>query len=107
MPHAGYVQVARDRGSVRQSSRTRTTRPPGTWLFPNEAKTEPLDRRSAQRIFEKAKRRAKLKRGRGIHTLRHCFATHLLEAGGDLRTIPMLLGHKSINTTTVYLHLTQ
>lgn len=80
---------------------------PGTWLFPNEAKTEPLDRRSAQRIFDKAKRRAKLKRGRGIHTLRHCFATHLLEAGVDLRTIQMLLGHKSINTTTVYLHLTQ
>jgi integrase/recombinase XerD len=76
-------------------------------LFPNEAKTEPLDRRSAQRIFEKAKRRAKLQRGHGIHTLRHCFATHLLEAGVDLRTIQMLLGHKSIDTTTIYLHLTQ
>jgi site-specific recombinase XerD len=80
---------------------------PGTWLFPNEAKTEPLDSRRAQRIFEKAKERAKLKRGRGIHTLRHCFATNLLEAGVDLRTIQILMGHKSIKTTTVYLHLTQ
>jgi site-specific recombinase XerD len=80
---------------------------PGTWLFPNEAKTGPLDRSSAQRIFERAKRRAKLKRGHGLHTLRHCFATHLLEAEVDLRTIQVLLGHKSINTTTIYLHLTQ
>lgn len=80
---------------------------PGTWLFPNEAKTEPLDRRSAQRIFEKAKRRAQLQRGHGLHTLRHCFATHLLEAGVDLRSIQLLLGHRSINTTTIYLHLTQ
>jgi site-specific recombinase XerD len=79
---------------------------PGEWLFPNDAQTEPLDRRSGQRIFENAKRRAGLKRGRGIHTLRHCFATHLLEAGVDLRTIQMFLGHQSLNTTAVYLHLT-
>ena len=80
---------------------------PGEWLFPNAAKTGPLGERQGQQIFEQAKRDAGLKRGHGLHTLRHCFATHLLEAGVDLRTIQVLLGHRNINTTTLYLHLTQ
>ena len=80
---------------------------PGLWLFPGQDKTQPIDRRTGQRIFYQAKRRAQLRRGRGLHTLRHCFATHLLEAGVDLRTIQMLLGHSNINNTTIYLHLTQ
>jgi site-specific recombinase XerD len=80
---------------------------PGEWLFPNRQGTAPVLRGTAQRIFYGAKRRAGLKRGRGIHTLRHCFATHLLEAGVDLRTIQILMGHRSLNTTALYLHLTQ
>jgi integrase/recombinase XerD len=79
---------------------------PGEWLFPNRRRTGPMLRGTAQNIFYAAKRRAGLERGRGIHTLRHCFATHLLEAGVDLRTIQVLMGHKNLNTTTIYLHLT-
>jgi site-specific recombinase XerD len=80
---------------------------PGEWLFPNQARTGPMLKGTAQKIFYAAKRRAGLERGHGIHTLRHCFATHLLEAGVDLRTIQVLMGHRSLNTTTLYLHLTQ
>jgi len=80
---------------------------PGAWLFPNLKRNGPIVRGTAQHIFYNAKRHAGLQRGHGIHTLRHCFATHLLEAGVDLRSIQMLLGHKSINTTTLYLHLTR
>jgi len=80
---------------------------PGEWLFPNQKRTAPMGRGTAQRIFYRAKRRAGLQRGHGIHTLRHCFATHLLEAGVDLRTMQLLMGHGSLNTTTLYLHLTR
>jgi integrase/recombinase XerD len=80
---------------------------PGEWLFPNQKRNGPILRGTAQHIFYNAKRRAGLKRGHGIHTLRHCFATHLLEAGVDLRTIQQLLGHKSLQTTALYLHVTE
>lgn len=81
-------------------------RPP-IWLFPGKDPEKPMPRDTAQRIYYAAKRRAKIKRGKGIHILRHCFATHLLDSGHDPRTIQILMGHKSLSTTMVYLQVTR
>ncbi len=80
---------------------------PSVWLFLNRAKNGPLSKNQAQHIYNQAKKRAGLRKGRGIHTLRACFATHLLEAGEDLRKIQLLLGHSSILSTQRYLRLRQ
>jgi site-specific recombinase XerD len=80
---------------------------PSIWLFPNRAKNGPLSTNEAWHIYNQAKKRAGLKKGRGIHTLRACFATHLLEAGVDLRTIQLLMGHSSLLATQRYLRLQQ
>jgi len=80
---------------------------PSGWLFPGEAVTEPLSVSSVQKVFEKALLRARIKKPVSVHTLRHSFATHLLEAGTDLFHIQRLLGHTSLNTTAVYLHLSR
>lgn len=78
---------------------------PKEWLFPNRDRTATLDIKGAQRRYYQARSAAGLAKGGGIHTLRHCFATHLLEAGVDLLTIQKLLGHHHLSTTARYLHL--
>jgi len=80
---------------------------PRRWLFANLKETGPLDPKTAQRMYYAACRAAGLREAAGIHTLRHSFATHLLEAGVDLPTIQRLLGHGHIGTTMRYLHLAQ
>ena len=80
---------------------------PARWLFPGKDATQPMPIATAQKLSYRAKRAAGITHGKGIHTLRHCFATHRLEAGVDLRTIQLLLGHRSIDTTTRSLHITR
>ncbi len=78
---------------------------PGTCLFPSRFRDRPLTRRGAGYIFHRAKEKAGITKSGGIHTLRHCYATGLLEAGVDLPVIQRRLGHRSIRSTMRYLHL--
>jgi len=78
---------------------------PVKYVFESTIAGEPYSARSAQAIFQQAKTKAGIKKEIGFHSLRHSFATHLLEKGTDVKYIQELLGHFSIKTTTRYLHV--
>jgi integrase/recombinase XerD len=83
---------------------------PQTYLFPStykHKKHQPLSYGSVHSIYEKARKKAGVKNGAGIHTMRHSFATHLLEAGYDIRKIQVLMGHRRLSTTMIYLHVSR
>jgi integrase/recombinase XerD len=75
---------------------------PGGWLFPGQNPVNPLTPRQLGRIFHGAKDAAGIDKRVSLHTLRHCFATHLLEQKVDIRVIQVLLGHAKLNTTAHY-----
>ncbi|WP_419913297.1 tyrosine-type recombinase/integrase [Hoeflea sp.] len=78
---------------------------PETWLFPNQLLGQPMSRHGPARIYKRAKEKAGIDKPGGIHTLRHAYATGLLEAGVELHVIQRRLGHSSIRSTMRYLHL--
>jgi site-specific recombinase XerD len=79
---------------------------PQGWLFPGQPSEQHYSTRSLQKVVKSCARRAGLDRRVTPHTLRHSFATHLLEGGTDLRYIQELLGHESSRTTEIYTHVT-
>ncbi|MGB2626173.1 MAG: site-specific integrase [Candidatus Acidiferrum sp.] len=88
----------------------RLQRKPSSWLFPGNRDhrgDQPIDTKTVWYACKQAAKLAGIKKRVHPHTLRHSFATHLLEAGADLRTIQILLGHRDLEETTIYLHLSE
>lgn len=80
---------------------------PVRYLFEGQKRGQPIGSSTIQQIFKKACKRSKITKPASVHCLRHSFATHLLESGVNLKIIQSLLGHSSLKTTSIYLHVTR
>jgi len=78
---------------------------PGVWLFSGHDRAKPISKRTVQRVFQLARDRAGIRKPVSVHSLRHSFATHLMEAGVNLRYIQTAMGHTNIKTTARYTHV--
>ena len=85
-----------------RAGRERGVMLPGGWLFPGQNPVNPLTTRQLRRAFHGAREAAGIDKRVSLHSLRHCFATHLLEQKVDIRVIQVLLGHKKLDTTARY-----
>ena len=88
----------------------RLRKKPRVWLFPgrkDHCGDKPIDTKTVWHDCREAAKRAAIHKSLHPHTLRHCFATHLYEAGTDLRNIQLLLGHRDLEETTIYLHVSK
>ena len=79
---------------------------PHDYLFPGQIHSKPLSERTVEVVFKQAMKRANITKPGYFHCLRHSFATHLLEQGTNLKIIQQLMGHKTLKTTSIYLHVT-
>ena len=80
---------------------------PSSYLFPGSSPEKPISCRTIQQVFYDARKKAGIQKKASVHSLRHSFASHLLEAGTDLFRIQQLLGHFNLETTSRYLHMVQ
>ena len=80
---------------------------PTDWLFPGRERSRPITTRTAEIACDRARARASISKPITLRSLRHTFATHLLECGADVRTIQLLLGHRSLSTTARYTHVSR
>jgi integrase/recombinase XerD len=99
---AEVLDLLRQRWKVRPSGHNAGVAPEQRWLFPGRSERLPLTTRQFGRLFKEAAKAAGLRRTLSLHTLRHSFATHLLERGTDIRLIQALLGHDKLETTARY-----
>ena len=102
-PQDRYVMLSPKRLEILRVWWTRTR--PVHWLFPGARPDRPIGRAAVERHCHRARRRCRMTKPMTPHSLRHACAVHLLEAGTDVRTIQLLLGHRSLATTARYLHI--
>ncbi len=100
-----YVMLSKRLHNVLRKYWAKTVPHPQRWLFPGQNPEQPVSETTVRKIFMKAKSRAGISKRATVHTLRHSFATHLLEDGTNLVVIQRLLGHTSLRSTLVYVHV--
>jgi integrase/recombinase XerD len=99
---AEVVKLVRQWWKVRPTAYDAGVAPEQRWLFPGRSQHQPLTTRQFSRLFKEAAKAAGLRKTVSLHSLRHSFATHLLERGKDIRLIQALLGHSKLETTARY-----